>query len=145
MGIIKKDALRTMVLSYLGLILGYLNRGVFFILFLTNNFESNVVGSIWPTPQTLFKNSPKKKYCRRYGTNFRSQLCRWFSVGHNGRKVILWCAWPLHCWILEKAHRTAGFAILGYCTSSSTSLLQNNFLTKITLISRNMKKINSWC
>ena len=36
MGIIKKDALRTMVLSYLGLILGYLNRGVFFILFLTS-------------------------------------------------------------------------------------------------------------
>ena len=36
MGIIKKDALRTMVLSYLGLILGYLNRGDFFILFLTS-------------------------------------------------------------------------------------------------------------
>ncbi len=36
MGIIQKDALRTMILSYLGLILGYLNRGVFFILFLTS-------------------------------------------------------------------------------------------------------------
>jgi len=36
MGIIQKDALRTMILSYFGLILGYLNRGVFFILFLTS-------------------------------------------------------------------------------------------------------------
>lgn len=36
MGIIQKDALRTMILSYLGLVLGYLNRGVFFILFLTS-------------------------------------------------------------------------------------------------------------
>jgi O-antigen/teichoic acid export membrane protein len=34
MGLIQKDALRTMILSYLGIVLGYLNRGVLFFLFL---------------------------------------------------------------------------------------------------------------
>ena len=35
MGIVQKDALRTTVISYLGLVLGYLNKGVLFIWFLT--------------------------------------------------------------------------------------------------------------
>lgn len=35
MGIIQKDALRTTIVSYIGLILGYLNKGVLFIWFLT--------------------------------------------------------------------------------------------------------------
>ena len=34
MGIIQKDALRTMIISYFGLVLGYLNKGVLFLLFL---------------------------------------------------------------------------------------------------------------
>lgn len=34
MGLIQKDALRTMIFSYLGIVLGYLNRGVLFFLFL---------------------------------------------------------------------------------------------------------------
>ncbi len=35
MGFIQKDALRTMLLSYIGLFIGYLNRGVLFIIILT--------------------------------------------------------------------------------------------------------------
>ena len=35
MGIVQKDALRISILSYLGLVLGYLNKGVFFIWFLS--------------------------------------------------------------------------------------------------------------
>ncbi len=35
MGLIQRDALRTMVLSYTGLLLGYLNKGVLFIILLT--------------------------------------------------------------------------------------------------------------
>lgn len=35
MGIIQKDAFRTTILSYIGLILGYLNKGVFFVWFLS--------------------------------------------------------------------------------------------------------------
>ena len=34
MGIVQRDALRTMIISYLGLILGYLNKGVLFIFIL---------------------------------------------------------------------------------------------------------------
>jgi O-antigen/teichoic acid export membrane protein len=34
-GIVQKDALRTTIVSYLGLVLGYLNKGVLFILFLS--------------------------------------------------------------------------------------------------------------
>jgi len=34
MGLIQKDALRTMILSYLGIVLGYINRGFLFFLFL---------------------------------------------------------------------------------------------------------------
>lgn len=36
MGIVQKDALRTSIVSYLGLILGYLNKGVLFLIFLTH-------------------------------------------------------------------------------------------------------------
>lgn len=35
MGIIEKDAFRTMIISYLGIILGYLNKGILFVLVLT--------------------------------------------------------------------------------------------------------------
>ena len=35
MGIIKKDALKTTIISYLGLILGYVNKGVLFLIFLS--------------------------------------------------------------------------------------------------------------
>lgn len=35
MGIVQRDALRTMILSYIGLLLGYLNKGVLFILLLS--------------------------------------------------------------------------------------------------------------
>ena len=35
MGFIKKDAFRTMLLSYSGIVLGYVNKGVLFIIFLT--------------------------------------------------------------------------------------------------------------
>lgn len=35
MGLIQRDALRTMILSYVGLLLGYLNKGVLFILLLS--------------------------------------------------------------------------------------------------------------
>ncbi|MEY4216639.1 MAG: hypothetical protein RLZZ68_1095, partial [Bacteroidota bacterium] len=35
MGIVKKDALRTTIISYVGLILGYLNKAVLFILLLS--------------------------------------------------------------------------------------------------------------
>ena len=34
MGFIQKDALRTMVITYFGLLLGYLNKGVLFVLIL---------------------------------------------------------------------------------------------------------------
>lgn len=34
MGIVQKDAFRTMIISYFGIILGYLNKGVLFVLFL---------------------------------------------------------------------------------------------------------------
>ena len=34
MGFIQKDALKTMVITYFGLLLGYLNKGVLFILIL---------------------------------------------------------------------------------------------------------------
>lgn len=37
MGFVQKDALRTMFLSYAGLILGYLNKGVLFLVFLTSD------------------------------------------------------------------------------------------------------------
>src|SRR5690554_6067295 len=37
MGFVQKDAFRTMVLSYMGLVLGYLNKGVLFIVFLTTD------------------------------------------------------------------------------------------------------------
>lgn len=36
MGIIQKDALRTTIISYLGLILGYINKGVLFVIYLTD-------------------------------------------------------------------------------------------------------------
>ena len=35
MGIIKKDALRTMVISYVGIILGYINKGLLFLIILS--------------------------------------------------------------------------------------------------------------
>ena len=35
MGIVKKDALRTTLISYIGLVLGYINKAFLFILFLT--------------------------------------------------------------------------------------------------------------
>ena len=35
MGIVQKDALRTSVVSYIGLVLGYLNKGVLFLVFLS--------------------------------------------------------------------------------------------------------------
>ncbi|HLP54260.1 MAG TPA: polysaccharide biosynthesis C-terminal domain-containing protein [Fluviicola sp.] len=35
MGIIQKDAIRTTIISYLGLILGYVNKGVLFVIFLS--------------------------------------------------------------------------------------------------------------
>lgn len=37
MGFIQKDALRTMLISYLGLVLGYVNKGLLFIIFLTTD------------------------------------------------------------------------------------------------------------
>jgi len=37
MGIIQKDAIRTTIVTYLGLILGYINRGVLFVIFLTTD------------------------------------------------------------------------------------------------------------
>lgn len=37
MGFVQKDAFRTMILSYTGLVLGYLNKGVLFIVFLTTD------------------------------------------------------------------------------------------------------------
>jgi len=37
MGIIQKDAFRTMLISYIGLALGYLNKGVLFVFILTTN------------------------------------------------------------------------------------------------------------
>lgn len=37
MGVIQKDAIRTTVISYLGLMLGYLNKGVLFLIFLTTD------------------------------------------------------------------------------------------------------------
>ena len=37
MGFVQKDALRTMILSYAGLTLGYLNKGVLFLIFLTTD------------------------------------------------------------------------------------------------------------
>jgi len=35
MGIVKRDALRTTLISYVGLVLGYLNKAFLFIIFLT--------------------------------------------------------------------------------------------------------------
>ena len=35
MGFIQKDALRTLIISYVGLILGYVNKGVLFVLILS--------------------------------------------------------------------------------------------------------------
>ena len=35
MGFIQKDALRTMIITYLGLLLGYLNKGILFVLILS--------------------------------------------------------------------------------------------------------------
>lgn len=37
MGIVQKDAFRTMLLSYLGIIIGYVNKGILFLLILTTN------------------------------------------------------------------------------------------------------------
>lgn len=37
MGFIQKDALRTMIINYLGLLLGYLNKGILFVLILTTD------------------------------------------------------------------------------------------------------------
>ena len=37
MGFVQKDAFRTMILSYAGLVLGYLNKGVLFLVFLTTD------------------------------------------------------------------------------------------------------------
>ena len=35
MGIVQKDALRTSIIAYIGLVLGYLNKGLLFLVFLT--------------------------------------------------------------------------------------------------------------
>ncbi len=35
MGIVQKDAFRTMIISYLGIVLGYLNKGLLFLLILS--------------------------------------------------------------------------------------------------------------
>lgn len=37
MGFVQKDAFRTMVLSYIGLVLGYVNKGILFLIFLTTD------------------------------------------------------------------------------------------------------------
>ena len=37
MGIIQRDAFRTMIISYLGLVLGYLNKGVLFVIVLSTD------------------------------------------------------------------------------------------------------------
>ena len=42
MGLVQKDAFRTMVISYVGLVLGYLNKGLLFILL----FSATEIGLI---------------------------------------------------------------------------------------------------
>lgn len=48
MGIVKKDALRTSIVAYLGLILGYVNKGLLFIVFLSTEEIGlvNLIGSV---------------------------------------------------------------------------------------------------
>ena len=79
MGVIQKDAFRTMMLSYLGLILGYVNKGVLFIIFLTTDQVGLVnllisvgllfaqfanLGSVYATWKffPFFRNPNKKNY-----------------------------------------------------------------------------------
>ena len=79
MGFVQKDALRTMILSYAGLILGYLNKGVLFIVFLTTDeiglvnliitlgllfAQFSNLGSIYATWKyfPFFRNKEKKNY-----------------------------------------------------------------------------------
>ena len=35
MGIVQKDAFRTMLISYVGIVLGYVNKGILFLIILT--------------------------------------------------------------------------------------------------------------
>ncbi|MDD2983865.1 MAG: polysaccharide biosynthesis C-terminal domain-containing protein [Crocinitomicaceae bacterium] len=79
MGFVQKDALRTMILSYAGLTLGYLNKGVLFLIFLTTDeiglinliltlgflfAQFSNLGSIYATWKyfPFFRNEEKKNY-----------------------------------------------------------------------------------
>lgn len=79
MGIVKKDALKTTLISYVGLVLGYLNKAFLFILFLTTieiglvNLLSTTgllfaqlcnLGSIYVTWRffPFFRNKEKRNY-----------------------------------------------------------------------------------
>ncbi len=79
MGIVQKDAFRTMIISYLGIVLGYLNKGLLFLFILTTeqiglvNLILSVgilfaqfanLGTIYTTWKFLpfFKNEEKKHH-----------------------------------------------------------------------------------
>ncbi len=79
MGIVQKDAFRTMIISYLGIVLGYLNKGLLFLLILSTeqiglvNLIYSVgilfaqfanLGTIYTTWKFLpfFKNEEKKHH-----------------------------------------------------------------------------------